>query len=96
MPVKRVAKKVVKSVKKAHEESAFDIPTSTAASVPQTSGRNRIKAVIGISITAIVIVITILNYFFQFHAKQNFQKALSLAKTQADRQTIQNKIDSLQ
>ena len=28
-------------------------------------------------------------------AKQNFQKALSLAKTQTDKQTIQKKIDKL-
>jgi hypothetical protein len=90
MPTKKTAKKVTKF----HEESAFVLPETPVVTVLPVSNKKKIRWIISITLTAIIIVGTSLNLFLHYQNNQVLKKNPVLA-SEMEQETIVSKVGKL-
>jgi LytR cell envelope-related transcriptional attenuator len=88
------AKKTVKKTKIIHEESAFVTPAVEETPVIVKGNGKKIKIIIGVSLTAIVIFGTSLNLLLHYQKNQSLQKN-PLMSSEAAQEAIVSKVGKL-
>jgi hypothetical protein len=90
MPTKKTAKKVTK----VHEESAFALPETPVVTVLPVSNKKKIRWIISIALTTIVIVGTSLNLLLHYQKNQVLKKNPIMA-SEMEQETIVSKVGKL-